>query len=201
MTQCRTMRFAGAVGLLALVLGCGQSDWVRGTLKVFAAGSPVVRLPLEPPCPSTGDTSIRPFHVEVPEDALADLHRRLTMTRWPDRETVADRSQGVRLARVQDLVRYWATDYDWRTLEAKLNALPQFVTTIDDVDIQFVHVRSRHSNALPLLMTHGWPGSIVELLKVIGPLTDPTAYGGRPEEAIGSSASGLQYLGVGRSSR
>ena len=120
----------------------------------------------------------------MPEEALVDLRRRMAATRWPDRETVTDRSQGVQLAKLQELVRYWRTDYDWRKAEAKLNALPQFVTKIDGLDIHFMHVRSRHPNALPLIMTHGWPGSVFELLKVIGPLTDPTAYGGRAEDAF-----------------
>jgi pimeloyl-ACP methyl ester carboxylesterase len=128
--------------------------------------------------------AVRPFRINVPEAALVDLRQRVNSTRWPDRETVTDQSQGVRLAKIQALVRYWGTDYDWRKVEAKLNALPQFVTEIDGLDIQFVHVRSRDPNALPLIMTHGWPGSIVELLKVIGPLTDPTAYGGRAEDAF-----------------
>ena len=119
-----------------------------------------------------------------PREALADLRRRIAATRWPERETVGDQSQGVQLAKIQALVRYWGTDYNWRKAEAKLNALPQFVTTIDGLDIQFIHVRSRHPNALPLIMTHGWPGSPLELLKVIGPLTDPTAHGGRAEDAF-----------------
>ena len=123
--------------------------------------------------------SIRPLRINVPEADLVDLRQRVVATRWPDKETVTDQSQGVQLAKIQELVRYWGTDYDWRKAEAKLNALPEFVTTIDGLDIQFVWVRSRHSNAMPLIMTHGWPGSIFELLKVIGPLTDPTAYGGR----------------------
>jgi pimeloyl-ACP methyl ester carboxylesterase len=113
-----------------------------------------------------------------------DLRQRIAATRWPDRETVKDQSQGVPLAKLQELVRYWGTDYDWRKVEAKLNALPQFVTTIDGLDIHFIHVRSRHPNALPLIITHGWPGSILELVKVIGPLTDPTAHGGRAEDAF-----------------
>ncbi len=130
------------------------------------------------------DTAVRPFHINVPEEALVDLRRRIAATRWPDRETVNDRSQGVQLAKIQELVRYWGTDYDWRKAEAKLNALPQFMTTIDGVDIHFIHVRSRHPNALPLIMTHGWPGSVFELLKTVGPLTDPTAHGGRAEDAF-----------------
>jgi pimeloyl-ACP methyl ester carboxylesterase len=126
--------------------------------------------------------SIRPFHIQVPKEALAELHRRLAATRWPDQET--DPSQGVPLATMKELVRYWDTTYDWRKAEAKLNALPEFVPTIDGVDIQFVHIRSRNPNAMPLIMTHGWPGSIFELVKVIEPLTDPTAYGGRAEDSF-----------------
>ena len=118
-------------------------------------------------------TAIRPFEVHVPEEALADLRRRLEATRWPTRELVQDRSQGVQLATMEALTRYWATGYDWRRFEAKLNSLPQFVTEIDGVDIHFIHVRSPHPGALPLIMTHGWPGSVVELLDSIGPLTDP----------------------------
>jgi pimeloyl-ACP methyl ester carboxylesterase len=128
--------------------------------------------------------AIRPFKIHVTDEAIADLRRRIVATRWPDKETVADDSQGVRLAKIQPLVRYWGTAYDWRKAEAKLNALPQFVTNIDGLDIQFVHVRSKHANALPLIMTHGWPGSILELVKVIAPLTDPTAHGGRAEDAF-----------------
>ncbi len=130
------------------------------------------------------DDSIRPFRVRVPQKALDDLRRRLAATRWPDKETVTDGSQGVQLATMKELVRYWQTGYDWRKAEAKLNALPQFVTTIDGVDIHFIHVRSKHPNALPLIMTHGWPGSIFELLGVIDPLTNPTAHGGRAEDAF-----------------
>jgi pimeloyl-ACP methyl ester carboxylesterase len=129
-------------------------------------------------------TAIRPFHIEVPEDQLAELRRRIAATRWPSRELVADRSQGVQLATIQELARYWATDYDWRVCEARLNALPQFVTEIDGVDIHFIHVKSPHENALPLIMTHGWPGSVVELLETVGPLTDPTAHGGDAADAF-----------------
>ena len=128
--------------------------------------------------------AIRPFEVHVPEEALADLRRRLEATRWPTRELVQDRSQGVQLATMESLARYWATEYDWRRFEARLNALPQFVTEIDGVDIHFIHVRSPHADAMPLIMTHGWPGSVVELLDTIGPLTDPTAHGGRAEDAF-----------------
>jgi pimeloyl-ACP methyl ester carboxylesterase len=132
---------------------------------------------------ATGD-AIRPFRIDIPEQDLADLRRRVTATRWPDRETVMDQSQGVPLAKLRELVHYWGTDYDWRKIEARLNALPQFMTTIDGLDIHFIHVRSRHPNALPLIITHGWPGSIIELLKVIDPLTDPVAHGGRAEDAF-----------------
>jgi len=127
---------------------------------------------------------IRPFHVEISEEALAGLRRRLAATRWPSRERVADRSQVVQLATIQKLARYWATDYDLRRVEARLNALPQCTTEIDGVDIHFVHVRSPHPDALPLIMTHGWPGSVIELRETVGPLTDPTAHGGSPEDAF-----------------
>jgi len=130
------------------------------------------------------DRSIRPFKVQVPQAALDDLRRRIAATRWPDKETAGDRSQGAQLAKLQELVRYWGTDYDWRKVEAKLNAFPQFTTNIDGVDIHFIHVRSRHKNALPLIVTHGWPGSVIEQLKIIGPLTDPTAHGGSAEDAF-----------------
>jgi pimeloyl-ACP methyl ester carboxylesterase len=129
-------------------------------------------------------TAIRPFRVSVPDEALVDLRRRIAATRWPEKETVSDRSQGVQLARLQTLVEYWGTKYDWRKAENKLNAVAQFVTTIDGLDIHFIHVRSRHSNALPIIITHGWPGSVLEQLKIIGPLTDPTAFGGRTEDAF-----------------
>ncbi|HWY29234.1 MAG TPA: epoxide hydrolase [Candidatus Acidoferrum sp.] len=128
--------------------------------------------------------AIRPFHIQVPEEALTDLRQRINATRWPEPETVTDTSQGVQLATMQKLAQYWATDYDWRKVEAKLNALPQFVTTIDGVDIHFIHVRSKEKNALPIIITHGWPGSVIEQLKIVGPLTDPTAYGGKAEDAF-----------------
>ena len=127
---------------------------------------------------------IRPFKVRIPDEQLVDLRRRLAATRWPDKETVPDQSQGAQLANLQELIRYWATDYDWRKGEAKLNAFPQFKTIIDGVDIHFIHVRSRHPNALPLIITHGWPGSVFEQIKPIGGLTDPTSYGGRSEDAF-----------------
>jgi pimeloyl-ACP methyl ester carboxylesterase len=128
--------------------------------------------------------AIRPFRIAVTEEQLVDLRRRVAATRWPERETVDDQSQGAQLAKIQPLVRYWGTDYDWRKAEAKLNAYPQFMTTIDGLDIHFIHVRSRHPNALPVIITHGWPGSVFEQLKVIEPLTDPTAHGGRAEDAF-----------------
>ena len=133
---------------------------------------------------AAGDTAMRPFRFKASEEVLVDLRRRLAATRWPDQETVTGQSQGVPLVTMKELVRYWQTDYDWRKVEAKLNALPQFVTTIDGLDIHFVHVRSKHESALPVIITHGWPGSIIEQLKIIGPLTDPTAYGGKADDAF-----------------
>jgi len=133
---------------------------------------------------STHDPTIRPFQIQVPQPAIDDMRRRIAATRWPERETVPDRAQGTQLARLRPLVEYWGSDYDWRKVEAKLNELPQFVVEIDGIDIQFAHIRSPHDGALPLLMTHGWPGSIIELLKVIEPLTEPTRHGGRAEDAF-----------------
>ncbi len=130
-----------------------------------------------------GDT-IRPFRSNVPDEQLADLRRRIAATRWPDRETVNDPSQGAQLAKLQELVRYWGTEYDWRKCEARLNALPQFMTTIDDVDIHFIHVRSSNPNALPIIVTHGWPGSVIEQLKIIDPLANPTAHGASASDAF-----------------
>lgn len=130
------------------------------------------------------DASIRPFRVDIPQTAIDDMRKRALETRWPDAETVTDLSQGPPLAKVQSLVRYWGSSYDWRKAEARLNTLPQFMTRIDGVDIHFIHVRSKHKNALPLIISHGWPGSIFEQIKLIGPLTDPTAYGGRAEDAF-----------------
>ncbi len=127
---------------------------------------------------------IRPFQVSVPDEELAELRRRITAARWPERETVADRSQGVQLATMRELARHWATDYDWRRVEARLQALPQFITEIDGVDIHIIHVRSKHDGALPLIVTHGWPGSIIEQLKIIDPLANPTAHGASAEDAF-----------------
>jgi pimeloyl-ACP methyl ester carboxylesterase len=129
-------------------------------------------------------TEIRPFEVDISNEALEDLRRRIAATNWPEKETVADQSQGVPLAPMQELARYWATEYDWRKVEAQLHALPQFMTEIDGLDIHFIHVRSEHEDALPLIVNHGWPGSIIEQLKIIGPLTDPTAHGGSAEDAF-----------------
>ena len=133
---------------------------------------------------ATDDKAIRPFHFTASKEALADMRKRIAATRWPDKETVNDASQGVQLATIQKLARYWGTDYDWRKCEAKLKALPQFVTTIDGLDIHFIHVRSKEKNALPMIITHGWPGSIIEQLKIIDPLTNPTAHGGSASEAF-----------------
>jgi pimeloyl-ACP methyl ester carboxylesterase len=127
---------------------------------------------------------IRPFHVSVPNDELVDLRKRVLATRWPDRETVADRSQGVQLTTIQQLARYWGADHDWRKVEARLNALPQFITNIDGLDIHFIHIRSKHENALPMIVTHGWPGSIIEQLKIVDPLTNPTAHGASASDAF-----------------
>jgi len=136
------------------------------------------------PAASSSDASIRPFQFHASDDALADLRRRIEATQWPERETVADASQGVQLATMQELARYWASEYDWRRCEARLNALPNFMTEIDGLDIHFIHVRSKHQNALPLIVTHGWPGSVVEQLKIIDPLTNPTAHGRTEDDAF-----------------
>ncbi len=154
----------------------------RRDLQAAAAGAANVR-PVDVAKAADGD-AIRPFHITVPDDALVDLRRRITATRWPEREMVSDQSQGVQLATMQKLARYWATDYDWRKVEAKLSALPQFITEIDGLDIHYIHVRSKHEDALPLIVTHGWPGSIIEQLKIVDPLTNPTAYGASASDAF-----------------
>ena len=133
---------------------------------------------------TTDRSAIRPFRVDVPEVELTELRKRINATRWPERETVTDASQGVQLATMRALARYWATEYDWRKVEARLQALPHFVTEIDGLDIHFIHVRSKHENALPVIVTHGWPGSVVEQLKIIDPLTNPTAHGGSASDAF-----------------
>lgn len=153
-------------------------------IGVSAAVLPMTAVAAEKVKSATGIGDIRPFKADIPEAALVDLRRRLAATRWPDGETVTDRSQGVEPQKLMDLVDYWKSAYDWRKAERKLNAFPQFLTDIDGLDIHFIHVRSRHENALPLIMTHGWPGSVFELLDVIGPLTDPTAHGGKAEDAF-----------------
>ncbi|MFC5069343.1 epoxide hydrolase family protein [Flaviflagellibacter deserti] len=155
----------------------------RGILAGLAAVGALIPFRSRP-AEAEGDATLRPFRVDVPVDQIADLRRRLAATRWPDKETVTDRSQGIQLAALQQLIAYWGTEYDWRKGEAKLNALPQFITEIDGLDIHFVHVRSRHANALPLIMTHGWPGSVFELLGTVGPLTDPVSHGGSAEDAL-----------------
>jgi len=137
-----------------------------------------------PPAVVSSSEAIVPYHFKIPREALDDLRKRVVATRWPSRETVNDPSQGVQLATMQKLAMYWATDYDWRKVEAKLNALPQFTTRIDGVDIYFIHVRSKEKNAMPIIITHGWPGSVIEQMKIIGPLTNPVAYGGKAEDAF-----------------
>jgi pimeloyl-ACP methyl ester carboxylesterase len=149
----------------------------------FAAAAALNMLPGQAAA-ATDDNAIRPFRVNVPEADLTELRRRINATRWPERETVVDASQGVPLTTMQALARYWGKDYDWRKVEAKLNALPQFITNIDGLDIHFIHVRSKHENALPLIVTHGWPGSIIEQLKIVDPLTNPTAHGASPSDAF-----------------
>ena len=155
---------------------------VSAAMGLAAAGA--ASLFLVRPAPAATNDAIRPFRVNVPEEDLVDIRRRLAATRWPEKETVDDDSQGVPLATLQELVRYWQTDYDWRKLEARLNALPQFITEIDGLDIHFIQVRSRNDNALPLIVTHGWPGSVIEQLKIIDPLTNPTAYNGSASDAF-----------------
>ena len=154
------------------------------TFLTVAAAVAALSLASVPLAAATDENAIRPFRVNVPEEALVELRRRVQATRWPDKETVADQSQGAQLAKLQGLVQYWGSGYDWRKVEAKLNALPQFTTNIYGLDIHFIHVRSRHKNALPVIITHGWPGSVIEQLKIIGPLTDPTAYGGSADDAF-----------------
>src|SRR5438067_6880525 len=156
---------------------------LRTTIMGFAAVSAASLAPSQLIAGPASD-AIRPFRVHVPDEQLADLRRRILATRWPDRETVSDQSQGAPLDELQQLVRYWGTGYNWRKLEAKLNGLPQFMTTIDGVEIHFIHVRSKHPNALPVIVTHGWPGSIIEQLKIIDPLTNPTAHGGSASDAF-----------------
>jgi pimeloyl-ACP methyl ester carboxylesterase len=173
-----TRLVATAFGLLLVT----TSSYAQ-TAKKETTVSQVDTLQLEA-VPQATTAEIRPFHFSVPEEQLSDLRRRIAATKWPERETVGDATQGVQLATMQKLANYWATDYDWRKVEARLNAWPQFITTIDGLDIHFIHVRSKNPNALPIIITHGWPGSIIEQLKIIGPLTDPVAYGGKAEESF-----------------
>ena len=156
----------------------------RRTLLASSAAAGVSGLFAAKARAATESSAIRPFHVKVSEEQIVDLRQRINATKWPDRETVSDQSQGPQLATLQKLARYWVTEYDWRKVETKLNALPNFMTEIDGLDIHFVHVRSKHQKALPLIVTHGWPGSVIEQLKIIGPLTDPTAYGGSATDAF-----------------
>ena len=171
----RVMRILVAAGAAGLLLfsdrSLAQTDNAKETVKRESA-------------PPESAVSIRPFRANVPEADLIELRRRIAATRWPEKETVGDQSQGAQLAKLQELVRYWGTGYDWRKAEAKLNSYPQFMTKIDGLEIHFIHVKSRHPNALPLILTHGWPGSVFEQIKLIGPLTDPTKYGGRAEDAF-----------------
>jgi pimeloyl-ACP methyl ester carboxylesterase len=170
--------------LLYAVSGYGQTSPAGKAQTVRNEKSATARINKNFGAAITQDTAIRPFRVNVSEESLAELRRRLAATRFPDRETVNDRSQGIQLAKFEELIRYWRTDYDWRKAEAKLNALPQFVTKIDGVDVHFIHVRSKEPNALPIIITHGWPGSIIEQLKVIEPLTNPTRYNGKAADAF-----------------
>ena len=169
-TQIRNEPTAGLKQKQSAFASAVQSEPTSGVAARAAAASRTVT--------KEDPNVIRPFHVNVPEAELTELRRRINATRWPERETVTDATQGVQLATVQALVRYWATEYDWRKIEEEMNALPQFITEIDGLDIHFIHVRSKHGNALPLIVTHGWPGSIIEQMKIIGPLTNPTAFGG-----------------------
>ena len=155
-----------------------------GTAAIGIVSASVAGLLPIYPASAAKDDAIRPFRVNIPKDELVDLRKRVLATRWPDRETVADPSQGVQLTSIQQLARYWGTDHDWRKVEARLNAVPQFITEIDGLDIHFIHVRSTHENALPLIVTHGWPGSVIEQLKIIDPLTNPTAHGGSAADAF-----------------
>jgi pimeloyl-ACP methyl ester carboxylesterase len=175
---------AGALGLLLLASPGGAQNAVAAG-SAPAAPQVVYTGPISATSgPAAGSTAIRPFRISIPDEALADMRRRIAATQWPDRETVADHSQGVPLEMIRELARHWATDYDWRKTEVRLNALPQFVTSIDGLDIHFIHVRSRHPNALPIVINHGWPGSIIEQIKLVEPLTNPTAHGGRAEDAF-----------------
>jgi pimeloyl-ACP methyl ester carboxylesterase len=177
--------FRSGIIVVAAMMVLALSSTSARRVGVAALAATVVGIASTPVAAAeNSDTAIRPFKVKVPEADLAELRRRIVATKWPEPEPVPDASQGVQLATMQKLAHYWATDYDWRKFEARLNALPQFTTKIDGLDIHFIHVRSRHPNAMPLIVTHGWPGSIVELLKIIDPLTNPTAHGGSASDAF-----------------
>jgi pimeloyl-ACP methyl ester carboxylesterase len=175
---CRRWIWASITAFVTLLMPVARG-YAQAIPKANGPGKHSAKTPAE-----GGDQSIRPFRIDVSQDVLTDIKRRLAATRWPEQETVTDRSQGVQLATMKALVSYWQSGYDWHKVEARLNALPQFVTRIDGLDIHFIHVRSKHPNALPVIISHGWPGSIIEELKIIGPLTDPTAYGGKAEDAF-----------------
>jgi pimeloyl-ACP methyl ester carboxylesterase len=178
----RRFRVTGLVATASGLLLVAASSYAQ-TAKKEPTVSQLSTLQLDA-VPQTAAAEIRPFHANVPEEQLVDLRRRIVATKWPERETVSDATQGVQLATMKKLARYWANDYDWRKCATKLNALSQFVTNIDGLDIHFIHVRSKNPNALPVIIAHGWPGSIIEQLKVVGPLTDPTAYGGKAEDSF-----------------
>jgi len=180
MMQSAVSTIAGAFGIAMLATPCYAVAGTTGSTNTLSSSSSR----LTPPPSVSEDAAVRPFRVNVPQAALDDLRRRIVATRWPDKETVDDQSQGAPLAKMQELIQYWGSGYEWRKAEAKLNALPQFMTNIDGLDIYFIHVRSRHKNALPLIITHGWPGSVLELIKAIGPLTDPAAHGGSAADAF-----------------
>ena len=178
------VKIMGAGSLFFGLGALGISNFLNNIRKASAQGANATNATGASTAPTSNNSGIRPFQVNVPEAELTELRRRINATRWPEKETVTDASQGVQLATMQKLARYWATEYDWRKVEAKLNALPQFITEIDGLDIHFIHVRSKHENALPLIVTHGWPGSIIEQLKIIDPLTNPTAHGASASDAF-----------------
>jgi pimeloyl-ACP methyl ester carboxylesterase len=179
----RIFRVATLVAIAFSQLFAAASSHAQAAIDKETTMARLDTLPLHA-VPQAATAEIRPFHVSFPQEKLDDLRRRVAATKWPAQETVPDASQGVQLATIRKLANYWAKDYDWRKCEAKLNALPQFVTNIDGLDIHFIHVRSKNPNALPIIVTHGWPGSIIEQLKIIGPLTDPAAYGGKAEDSF-----------------
>ncbi|MBW4455333.1 MAG: epoxide hydrolase 1 [Nostoc indistinguendum CM1-VF10] len=172
------------LGIAAMTIATTQLGRFGSAIAQSSNAKPKESTTTQPGTTHTDTTAIRPFRVNISKEALVNLRRRITATQWPEKETVTDLSQGLPLATMQKLARYWATDYDWRKVEAKLNTLPHFITEIDGLDIHFIHVRSKHENALPLIVTHGWPGSIIEQLKIIDPLTNPTAHGGKAEDAF-----------------